>query len=107
MGDLVGSLSESVQMKTTHAKKPWVGLWGQSVVLQVVKHLKKGYLWRVLTNKEVVVILVIGSLVSTDDLQTCIYVRVNGLLIYYNRPDVQKALHANTTGIPYKWTACR
>jgi len=27
--------------------------------------------------------------------------------VYYNRPDVQKALHANTTGIPYKWTACR
>lgn len=26
---------------------------------------------------------------------------------YYNRPDVQKALHANTTAIPYKWTACR
>ncbi|XP_016497045.1 serine carboxypeptidase-like 25 [Nicotiana tabacum] len=26
--------------------------------------------------------------------------------IYYNRPDVQKAMHANTTGIPYKWTAC-
>ncbi|KAL0316512.1 UNVERIFIED_CONTAM: Serine carboxypeptidase 24 [Sesamum radiatum] len=26
--------------------------------------------------------------------------------IYYNRPDVQKALHANSTGIPYKWTAC-
>ncbi|KAI9192410.1 hypothetical protein LWI28_022546 [Acer negundo] len=25
---------------------------------------------------------------------------------YYNRIDVQKALHANTTGIPYKWTAC-
>ncbi|XP_051150120.1 serine carboxypeptidase 24-like [Andrographis paniculata] len=25
---------------------------------------------------------------------------------YYNRPDVQKALHANLTGIPYKWTAC-
>lgn len=25
---------------------------------------------------------------------------------YYNRPDVQKALHANVTGIPYKWTAC-
>ncbi|CAO2820594.1 unnamed protein product [Amaranthus hypochondriacus] len=25
---------------------------------------------------------------------------------YYNRPDVQKALHANTTKIPYKWTAC-
>ncbi|XP_021672922.2 serine carboxypeptidase-like 25 isoform X2 [Hevea brasiliensis] len=26
--------------------------------------------------------------------------------IYYNRPDVQKALHANLTKIPYKWTAC-
>ncbi|KAL5723254.1 Serine carboxypeptidase-like 25 [Ranunculus cassubicifolius] len=26
--------------------------------------------------------------------------------IYYNRPDVQKALHANITRIPYKWTAC-
>ena len=26
---------------------------------------------------------------------------------YYNRKDVQKALHANVTGIPYKWTACR
>ncbi|KVH92626.1 Peptidase S10, serine carboxypeptidase [Cynara cardunculus var. scolymus] len=26
--------------------------------------------------------------------------------VYYNRQDVQKALHANTTRIPYKWTAC-
>ncbi|XP_022774586.1 serine carboxypeptidase-like 25 [Durio zibethinus] len=26
--------------------------------------------------------------------------------IYYNKPDVQKALHSNTTGIRYKWTAC-
>lgn len=26
---------------------------------------------------------------------------------YYNRPDVQKALHANATTIPYRWTACR
>ncbi|XP_068309823.1 serine carboxypeptidase 24 isoform X1 [Pyrus communis] len=25
---------------------------------------------------------------------------------YYNRPDVQKAMHANVTRIPYKWTAC-
>lgn len=25
---------------------------------------------------------------------------------YYNRPDVQRALHANSTGISYKWTAC-
>lgn len=27
--------------------------------------------------------------------------------VYYNRPDVQKAFHANVTKIPYKWTACR
>ncbi|KAH9299268.1 hypothetical protein KI387_030950 [Taxus chinensis] len=26
--------------------------------------------------------------------------------IYYNRKDVQEALHANTTGIPYRWTSC-
>ncbi|XP_068653900.1 serine carboxypeptidase-like 25 [Aristolochia californica] len=26
--------------------------------------------------------------------------------IYYNRVDVQRALHANTTKIPYRWTAC-
>eukprot|EP01018_Ginkgo_biloba_P006798 Gb_22516 [translate_table: standard] len=25
---------------------------------------------------------------------------------YYNRPDVQEALHANTTKIPYGWTGC-
>ncbi|PWA53529.1 peptidase S10, serine carboxypeptidase, Alpha/Beta hydrolase fold protein [Artemisia annua] len=25
---------------------------------------------------------------------------------YYNRPDVQHAMHANYTGISYKWTAC-
>ncbi|KAM6553050.1 hypothetical protein CsatB_013812 [Cannabis sativa] len=25
---------------------------------------------------------------------------------YYNRKDVQRAMHANTTRIPYKWTAC-
>ncbi|RDX62259.1 Serine carboxypeptidase 24, partial [Mucuna pruriens] len=25
---------------------------------------------------------------------------------YYNRRDVQEALHANVTNIPYKWTAC-
>ena len=26
---------------------------------------------------------------------------------YYNLPEVQKAMHANLTNIPYKWTACR
>ncbi|CAN6470343.1 unnamed protein product [Victoria cruziana] len=26
--------------------------------------------------------------------------------IYFNRPDVQKAIHANVTGIPYPWTPC-
>ncbi|XP_054807712.1 serine carboxypeptidase 24-like isoform X1 [Prosopis cineraria] len=25
---------------------------------------------------------------------------------YYNLPEVQKAMHANVTGIPYKWTSC-
>lgn len=27
--------------------------------------------------------------------------------VYMNRPDVQKALHANVTNIPYPWTHCR
>lgn len=26
---------------------------------------------------------------------------------YYNLKEVQMAMHANVTGIPYKWTACR
>lgn len=26
--------------------------------------------------------------------------------IYFNLPEVQKALHANVTGIPYRWTTC-
>ncbi|CAI8604206.1 unnamed protein product [Vicia faba] len=26
--------------------------------------------------------------------------------LYFNRPDVQKALHANVTGIPYTWKTC-
>eukprot|EP00253_Pinus_taeda_P028220 PITA_28220 len=26
--------------------------------------------------------------------------------IYFNLPEVQKALHANVTGIPYEWTTC-
>ncbi|XP_027365266.1 serine carboxypeptidase-like 27 [Abrus precatorius] len=26
--------------------------------------------------------------------------------LYFNRPEVQKALHANVTGIPYTWKAC-
>eukprot|EP00253_Pinus_taeda_P034808 PITA_34808 len=30
----------------------------------------------------------------------------NNAEIYYNRPDVQAALHANTTHIPYSWTGC-
>lgn len=27
--------------------------------------------------------------------------------LYFNRPEVQKAFHANVTGIPYAWKACR
>ncbi|KAG0600600.1 hypothetical protein M758_11G046400 [Ceratodon purpureus] len=30
----------------------------------------------------------------------------NYAAVYFNRPDVQKAMHANTTGIPYPWTGC-
>ncbi|KAG4939353.1 hypothetical protein JHK82_045081 [Glycine max] len=26
--------------------------------------------------------------------------------LYFNRPEVQKALHANVTGIPYSWAGC-
>ena len=40
-----------------YAEKSRVGLWGQSLILEVDKTdflgLKKGYLWRVLTNKDV------------------------------------------------------
>lgn len=48
-----------------------------------------------------------NSLITTDRLagyDPCIsrYAEV-----YYNRPDVQKALHANVTKIPYPWTGCR
>lgn len=27
--------------------------------------------------------------------------------VYYNRPEVQRALHANVTGINYTWATCR
>ncbi|KAF9593019.1 hypothetical protein IFM89_019746 [Coptis chinensis] len=27
--------------------------------------------------------------------------------VYFNLPKVQKALHANVTGIPYPWKRCR
>ena len=27
--------------------------------------------------------------------------------MYFNHPDVQKALHANVTGITYPWSTCR
>lgn len=30
----------------------------------------------------------------------------NYALLYYNRRDVQEALHVNTTNIPYSWTDC-
>ena len=26
---------------------------------------------------------------------------------YFNRPDVQEALHANVTKIPFKWAVCK
>lgn len=30
----------------------------------------------------------------------------NKVEIYFNRPDVQKAMHANVTQLPYPWTGC-
>lgn len=27
--------------------------------------------------------------------------------VYFNKPEVQKALHANVTHIPYAWKSCR
>jgi hypothetical protein len=36
MGDLLGSFSESVRVRTKHAEKIRVGLWGQSTFLKVV-----------------------------------------------------------------------
>jgi hypothetical protein len=36
MGDLLGSFPESVQVRTKHAEKARVGLWGQSVILKAV-----------------------------------------------------------------------
>lgn len=26
--------------------------------------------------------------------------------VYFNRPDVQRALHANVTKLPFPWTGC-
>ena len=51
------SFLKSMRVRTKHAKKSRVGLWGQSLILEVTKAyyrgLKKGYLWKVLTNKDV------------------------------------------------------
>ena len=42
MGDLLGSFLESMQVRTTHAEKTRVGLWGQSTVLEVVWDVTNG-----------------------------------------------------------------
>jgi len=36
MGDLLGSFSVSVHVRTKHAEKTRVGLWGQSAILKAV-----------------------------------------------------------------------
>jgi len=46
MGDLSGSFSVSVRVRTKHAEKTCVGLWGQSTILKAV--------WDV-TNRQLVV----------------------------------------------------
>jgi len=30
----------------------------------------------------------------------------NKVELYMNRPDVQRALHGNTTSLPWPWTGC-
>ena len=42
MGDLLGSFLESMQVRTTHAEKTRVGLWGQSTVLEAVWDVTNG-----------------------------------------------------------------
>ena len=37
MGDLLRSFPESVWMRTKHAKKYHVGLWGQSLILEAAR----------------------------------------------------------------------
>jgi len=42
MGDLLGSFSESVQVRTKHAKKTHVGFWGLSAILKAVCDVTSG-----------------------------------------------------------------
>ena len=55
MSDLLGSFLKSV--RTKHVEKSCVGLWDQSLIMEVGKincrGLRKGYQQRVLTNKDV------------------------------------------------------
>ena len=57
MGNPLGSFSESMQVRTKHVEKSSVSLWGQSLILEVgkadCKGFGNGYLWRVLTIKDV------------------------------------------------------
>ncbi|XXG51833.1 hypothetical protein AAC387_Pa03g0314 [Persea americana] len=47
--------------------------------------------------------ILLGSHVYSYEYDPC---TENYAEVYYNRPDVQKAMHANSTGIPHRWTAC-
>ena len=70
MGDLLGSFSKSVWVRTKHAKKSHVGLWGQLLILKIVKAncqgLRKGYLWKVLTNKDIEWSVIVWSVVEYE-----------------------------------------
>jgi hypothetical protein len=43
MGDLPGSFPVSVRVRTKHAEKTCVGLWGQSTILKAVWVITKWY----------------------------------------------------------------
>jgi hypothetical protein len=42
MGDILESFLESVRVRTKHAEKTRVGLWGQSTILKVVWNITSG-----------------------------------------------------------------
>src|SRR3954470_24292130 len=42
MGDLLGSFLESMRVRSKHAEKTRVGLWGQSIILKAVWGVTNG-----------------------------------------------------------------
>ncbi len=47
--------------------------------------------------------IIINMISAAGDYDPCVD---NEVEIYFNRPEVQKAMHANTTGMPGPWVDC-